>query len=224
MSTSGHLRSVKPPADYHGGLYSAGWSITSMHVKAFCQCGWSAATRRWGAGVGPLVKADLDAHLAESGHTAFPDGFDEEGFGRLDRWHLACGYFHDFQDACPAPYDSPRGRLERAMQATVSDPTAALDRLAAIDELRKSLDEQEEMAVIGARMARVTWAEMGQAVGTSRQGAFNRWGAAIKRYEAAGLVDAVSEEEADVPIGEWVGGIDPTLATQKAMEIGIPGS
>jgi len=31
---------------------------------------------------------------------------------------------------------------------------------------------------------------MGQAVGISRQGAFNRWGRQMKRYQTAGLVDA----------------------------------
>jgi hypothetical protein len=44
--------------------------------------------------------------------------------------------------------------------------------------------------VLRARMARVTWEAIGAALGTSRQGAFNRYGALVQRYERAGLLDA----------------------------------
>ncbi len=47
----------------------------------------------------------------------------------------------------------------------------------AIEELRAWLAEQETEAVLGARLQRATWAEMGEAVGITRQGAFSRWGA-----------------------------------------------
>jgi len=42
------------------------------------------------------------------------------------------------------------------------------------------------MAVIGARMGGASWIAIGRAVGISRQGAWNRWGAMIRRNEDAG--------------------------------------
>jgi hypothetical protein len=186
------LPSVRP-TELHGGLASSGYDL-SVTVWAWCQCGFTGPRR---ASLAPetrqLEQADLEEHLAMSGHTAFLDGTPG-----ADGLHRACGHFHDFQDSCPAPPDSPRGQLGRAMRATLNDPTAALDRLAAIAELRSWLEEQEQMAVIGARMSRATWAEMGSAIGTSRQGAWNRWGTMVRRYEEAGLLDdhdTVTESE-----------------------------
>jgi hypothetical protein len=72
--------------------------------------------------------------------------------------------------------------------------SAALDRLRAVRELRGWLAEQEQHAVIGARMARATWTEIGEAWGTSRQGAFNRWGDRIKRFEASGVLATVAAD------------------------------
>ena len=176
------LHAVRPD-EVHGALSSTGHG-SSVTVGAWCQCGWAGPRRVWQPGAERAERADLDGHLAVTGHTSFPDGVPGP-----DGLHVACGHFHDLQDDCPAPADSPRGRLNRAMQPVLNDRTAAIDRLAAIDELRTWLDEQEAMAVIGARMARATWAEMGAAVGTSRQGAHNRWGATVKRYEQAGFLD-----------------------------------
>ncbi|MGH9069232.1 MAG: hypothetical protein ACRD0J_17350 [Acidimicrobiales bacterium] len=176
------LRSVGPD-EIHGGLASSGWG-TEIRVRAFCQCGWEGPSRPWGPGAAAAEQADLDEHLGATGHSRFPGGVPTpEGL------HLACGHFHGFQGACPIPHDSPRGRLERAVQPVLGDRVAGLDRLAAIDELRAWLGEQEQQTVIGARMARATWAEMGAAVGVSRQGAWNRWGPVVKRYEQAGLLD-----------------------------------
>jgi len=105
--------------------------------------------------------------------------------------HLACGVAHRLNDECPVPPDSFADLLRRAVASSLSDREQALDRITAIDQLRRELDDQEKMAVIGARMARRTWAELGAAVGTSRQAAYNRWGEMVKRYEAAGLLDDV---------------------------------
>ncbi|MEV0063777.1 hypothetical protein [Nocardia sp. NPDC050718] len=40
-------------------------------------------------------------------------------------------------------------------------------------------------AVAAARIAGATWAQVGQAVGSSRQAAFERWNKAVKAYENA---------------------------------------
>lgn len=77
--------------------------------------------------------------------------------------------------------------------ATSTDAALALDRLRAIQELRAWLDDQEAEAVIGCRMARATWAEMGAAIDATRQAAFNRWGSTIKRYESVGLIDDIAD-------------------------------
>jgi len=73
--------------------------------------------------------------------------------------------------------------------STLGPPARALDRLAAIEELRAWLDDQENEAAIGARLTRCTWAEMGTAIGATRQAAWNRWGQMIARYENAGILD-----------------------------------
>lgn len=105
--------------------------------------------------------------------------------------HHACSTAHRLNDPCPVKPDSPRGMLNRALDATMADHDRALDRIAAIHQLRQFLDNEEKMAVIGARNARCTWAELGAAIGTSRQGAFNRWGEMVSRYEKAGLLKDV---------------------------------
>jgi hypothetical protein len=72
----------------------------------------------------------------------------------------------------------------------VADPARAFDRLAAIKELLDDLAEAEEEAIIAARMAKVSWSEIGRAYGgMTRQGAFNKWGAMVNRFEAAGVLD-----------------------------------
>ena len=109
--------------------------------------------------------------------------------------HHACGVAHKLNEDCHVPLDSPRGMLQRALFSTSTDPVRALDRITAIDELRRRLEEEEKMAVIGARRARCTWTEIGAAIGTSRQGAFNRWGDMVRRFENAGLLDDVEADE-----------------------------
>jgi len=177
------LRRVLPTetTSPHAGIRSKG-RAGSITIAALCECGWSGPERRWYEDA-EAAEHDLTAHGEERGHERFEWG--DDGTEGLH----TCGYFHELADDCPAPPDSPRGRLERAMQSTLGRPGAALDRLAAVAELRTWLDEQEQMAVIGARMDRVSWMAIGRAVGTSRQGAWNRWGAMIRRYEDAGLLD-----------------------------------
>jgi hypothetical protein len=174
--------------EIHSGRRSRGWD-PAIDAQAFCECGWEGPWRSWSTpGVTPtaaeLIAEELAAHRADTGHPEFPD----DTAGR----HVRCGgWFHQFNDDCPSPLDSTTGRIRRATRATTGGAPvpAALDRLSAIQELRVWLDDEELQAVIGCRMARVTWAEIGQATGTSKQGAFNRWGPQIRRYEAAGLLD-----------------------------------
>jgi hypothetical protein len=60
---------------------------------------------------------------------AWPSGLTllSDGVPAADGLHLACGHFHDFEDSCPAPVDSPPGRLERVMQPTINNPTCHWD-------------------------------------------------------------------------------------------------
>lgn len=89
----------------------------------------------------------------------------------------------------PAPADSPQGLLERALRSTVSDPSVALDRLAAVDGLRQLLAGLEGRAVLGARLAGCSWAQMGAAVDVTSWQAYCRWREQVRRFEAAGLVE-----------------------------------
>jgi hypothetical protein len=104
--------------------------------------------------------------------------------------HLACGHPHRLNDECVVPADSPRGRLNRALYSTSTDPARALDRLAAVEELQKLLKDQEHQAVLGARMAGCSWIEMGEAIGWTRRRAHARWGEMVRRFEAGGLLRA----------------------------------
>ncbi len=94
-----------------------------------------------------------------------------------DGLHLICGHLLDLRADCCPDGQSLRTLCPGAVQPVLNDQTAAIDRLTAIDELRAWLDDQVAMAVIGPRVAQATRAEMGATVGTSRQGAHNRWGA-----------------------------------------------
>lgn len=53
--------------------------------------------------------------------------------------------------------------------------------LAAIRQLRGDLDDREGVLVSSARVRRRTWSEIGEAIGTTRQGAYNRFGDFVKR-------------------------------------------
>ena len=101
------LRAVQPD-DLHGGLRSTGSHRLHLQVHAFCQCGWTGPQRPWDSLAGDAERAELAAHLADSGHREFPIGVPPpEGY------HHACGHFHGLNDACPVPADSPAGVLER---------------------------------------------------------------------------------------------------------------
>jgi hypothetical protein len=154
-------------------------------VRAFCQCGWTGTAHHWGPGARHDEEDELAAHVADSGHREFATGVPAP-----DGYHDACGHFHELNDACPIPANSPRGRIERVtVGSTLGRPDRALDRLTAIADLHAWLTEQEQQAIIGARMARCTWAEIGQALGVADGDAKRRWGPMIDRYEQAGLLD-----------------------------------
>lgn len=84
-----------------------------------------------------------------------------------------------------APPDSPAGRLHRAYNAP-----NLLDAIAAVEALRADLVAHQLALVARARKAPITWEAIGAALGTSRQGAFNRYGALVQRDERVGLPDA----------------------------------
>lgn len=90
--------------------------------------------------------------------------------------------------AVAAP-DSPSGRLHRAYNSVHLD-----DAIAAVEKLRADLDHQQLQLVIRARQDGTTWETIGTAIGTTRQGAFNRFGALVQRYEGAGLLDGVGAD------------------------------
>ncbi len=171
----------------HAFLQSEGW-IWEGQIWAVCECGWCGSRYTNLMDGLKSARADVEAHMAETGHVVDADP---------SKFHLRCGVRHGLDDDCPRPADSAAGLLVRSLnQSRPGRPAAALDRLSAIQLLRARLDEEEKEAVIGARLARCTWTEMGQAVGVSRQGAWNRWGPMVQRYEAAGLMRADLPEAA----------------------------
>jgi hypothetical protein len=87
------------------------------------------------------------------------------------------------------------------IEASTSEPSVALDRLAAVVELRDWLDEQQLMAVIGARMARCPWEDLGAAMDLTEPEVRCRFGPLMRRYEDAGLLpgDQGGLERSDRP-------------------------
>lgn len=65
--------------------------------------------------------------------------------------------------------------------------------LAAIRELRAELLEREQILVGSARVRRRTWSEIGEALGTTRQGAYNRFCDKVKQYDPSGVLGSYSE-------------------------------
>lgn len=170
--------------EHRSGLRSSG--AYEMKAFAFCGCGWRGSPRRlrhtMAAGVRQELELERAAHEEASGHRlddAIPPWSDH---------HLACGFYHGLNDACPLPTDSAGGRLLRAMIASTPDPTRSLDRLMAISELRTMLDHEERQAVIGARMARCAWVDLANAMDTTKGAVLQRFGDLIARYEAVGLL------------------------------------
>lgn len=95
--------------------------------------------------------------------------------------HAICGQQHDSSEPCIPLLGSPADRLNRVYRSTAGEAHPALARLKALRQLLDDLAEQELDAVAEARAAGCTWAEIGQAWGTTRQGAFNKWGSATRR-------------------------------------------
>ncbi len=76
---------------------------------------------------------------------------------------------------------SPSGKL-RSCYST--DRVRALE---AIRSLRQTLDRQEEQCVFGLRMSGMSWADIGEALGTTRQAAHHKF------QSTAGLLDKLAE-------------------------------
>lgn len=184
---------------YHGrysGLQSRhGPGRPDLQLFAFCRCGWRGPAH-WCDGevfedaVRSELEAERAAHERATGH---PEDLEVGANGRHD---FGCRFYHDLLDHCPKPASSPSGRLYRVLRAATTDVSQALGALRAIDELRRWLDEREPEAVMSARLAGATWEQIGETVGTTRQGAWNRWGRLTAAYEDAGLLPR--SEDGDV--------------------------
>lgn len=76
--------------------------------------------------------------------------------------------------------------LEAELQARISD--APLAALSAITQLRHALQEREREAVFRA-LETHSWREVGDALGVSKQAAFQRFGREWVRFAQASLPD-----------------------------------
>jgi hypothetical protein len=74
-------------------------------------------------------------------------------------------------------------QLRRTVDAVESTPTA-LQALAAARELRLAAEALELSLVVEIRSQRGTWTEIGQVYGTSKQGAQQRFRAAVEQARA----------------------------------------
>lgn len=185
MERSPRLRVMQTTSTiYHSGLRASG--AAHPVVSAFCSCGWTGSRHELDRGrlLLPGWREELEAERTHHEHASGHSAADPAAEG----YHRACKFFHQLNDVCPIPADCGIGLVIRAEAASTGDHVIALDRVSATVLLRHWVDQIEIQAVIGARMARCTWAELGTAAGTTKQGAYNRWGKRIDRYEAAGLL------------------------------------
>jgi hypothetical protein len=189
-STNRHLEHTGT-ATSNCGRRSRGPTWSAIHVQAFCRCGWATNWQPWtsaptaAAAAIHMIDAALKDHSRQSGHQPFP----HDGIPEVDGYHQRCGWFHGFQDACPIPPDSPAGQLARVGAVpTLGDRVRSLHRLAAIQQLRAWLDDQQLEAIIAARLSGCTWPNIAQAADVTTQDARDQWGPLIGRYEAAGLL------------------------------------
>jgi hypothetical protein len=164
-------------------LTCCGRGVT-LTVTARCSCGWSGPTRPWGHRAIGDEQADLDAHLHRSRHHRL-----EPGDRAATHLHLRCGHVHSLHDDCAVAYDSPAGQLQRACQASLSRPLAALDRLTAATALVAWAAHQQDEAVIAARLAGVELDQIAAAAGLTRSEFTQRWGQLLDHLEKTGLVD-----------------------------------
>ncbi|MFK0240704.1 DUF3887 domain-containing protein [Microbacterium sp. NPDC090281] len=78
--------------------------------------------------------------------------------------------------------------LRLALDAVTGAKDASVGRIAALEALRSLSESTLHAEVAEARAAGVTWASIGQALGVTRQAAFQRFGAKGKEVDARGEV------------------------------------
>ncbi len=90
--------------------------------------------------------------------------------------------------------ETPLGQLFTIARADRNDDDAQLnlEALARIAELRSWLDTQADGHALNGRRNGATWAQIGEALGITRQAAHMHWGN-ITQDPAIGLVDALVE-------------------------------
>jgi hypothetical protein len=172
------------------GRRSQGSTWSAISVQGFCQCGWHTSWYPWATAAATDARTSinfaLDDHYRRTGHQQFR----HDGVPEVDGYHQRCGWFHDFQAACPAPPDSSTGRINRIHDGPgFRDPERSLDRLSAIAEMRAWLEDQQTQAIIGARFAGCSWPDIAEASHVTIHDALAQWGPLIARYEAIGLLD-----------------------------------
>jgi hypothetical protein len=104
-----------PPRRYHCGRRSRGRAWLAVEVQAFCECGWATPWQQWATPPEAAAKTHTRTNAAREEHQAFTTHrrFAHDRWPEHDGYHQRCGWFHDFQDVCPAPPNSTAGRVNR---------------------------------------------------------------------------------------------------------------
>lgn len=187
---------------YVCGRCSRGGTWLSIEVRAFCECGWTTRWQHWAVppGAASAAQSAINGALAEHDVNTGHHQYRGDGAPVPDGYHQACGWFHAFQDCCPAPPTSPTGRVSRTCAClSLTGKAAALDQIAAIAELRVWLEEQQTNGIIRARIAGCAWTDIAAAGATDARDVQRLWGPMIRRYEAAGLLKPPPTEEPESP-------------------------
>jgi len=132
-------------------------------------------------------------------------------------------------------YNMPNDDLLRlALDAVTGANDASVERIAALEALRSLSETTLHAEVTQARSAGVTWAAVGQALGVTRQAAFQRFGARVKDVDVRGgvmlrtlLVEAperakevvrgISESRAQGMINTYFGDEAQSLLTESKL-------
>ena len=176
---------------YRIGTLSEGL-VGAGRVRGICECRWRGP---WHLGLSSAIaeaEGDVEEHAAtHAGGVVRAPFFVMSARGIA--YHRACGHHHSLADDCPAPAGSPAGLLRTLLGASTEEPGRAALRLTSAVSLAKLVHDEGASAVLGARMAGVSWDEVERICVNLDFDVAELWLEPVRHMEAVGLLGSVGE-------------------------------